>query len=236
MFVAPETLTRSVVVFKMQLIRPKNPRYVIVDVGCDDAWALYVLLKAMDHGLCNVLAITCVNGNTTLENVARNVVRVLQVVGKEKLIPVYKGAHKELIATKTEGMDQFHGEDGLSDLEWDWQPDEDLIQKEHAVNKIHQLVIERPKEITYISLGPLTNLVICLRMYPEVAENLKEVYVMGGNNVGVGNMTKAAEFNFYLDSEAASIVLDSLKCPLTILPWEACIERSIQIPMVGKVN
>lgn len=70
----------------MQLIRPTSPRYVIVDVdvGCDDAWALLILLKAMDHDLCHILAITCTHGNTTVDRVAKNVLRVLETVGKEK--------------------------------------------------------------------------------------------------------------------------------------------------------
>lgn len=216
----------------MHLFRPKSPRNLIVDVdvGCDDAWALFILLKAMDNGLCNIVAITCTNGNTTVDNVARNVLRVLQVVGRERDIPVYKGAVKELISTKM--LDQFHGVDGLSDLQWETEPDVGLIRQEHAVNKMYELVRERPKDISIMCLGPLTNLAIALRLFPEMAEQIKGLYLMGGNNQGVGNTTKAAEFNFYLDSEAVSIVLSTVQCPVTILPWEACIERSIEIPMV----
>lgn len=216
----------------MQLFKPKSPRYVIVDVdvGCDDAWALFVLLKAMDCGLCEILAITCVSGNTSVDHVARNVLRVLGTVGKEKEIPVFKGATKELISTPF--LDQFHGQDGLSDLEWDTQPDMSLIRQEHAVDKIHELMKEKPKEIDLICLGPLTNLALCLRMYEDMAQLPKEVFIMGGNNMAVGNTTKAAEFNFYKDSEAAQIVLSSLQCPVTIMPWEACIGNNLQIPMV----
>lgn len=214
----------------MQLFRPKSPRYVIVDVdvGCDDAWALYVLFKAMDFGLCNVLAITCVNGNTSVDHVAKNALRLLESVGKERLVPVYKGSAKELISTPM--LDQFHGKDGLSDLEWATEPDLSLIKKEHAVNKMYELVKERPKEVSIICLGPMTNLAIALRMFPDMAADVKDVSIMGGNNLGVGNTTKAAEFNFYLDSEAVSIVLETLKCPITILTWEACLASVI--PMV----
>lgn len=219
----------------MQILKPKSPRLVIVDVdvGCDDAWALFVLLKAMDCGLCHILAITCVNGNTTVDNVARNVLRVLQTVGKEKLIPVFKGAAKELISTKMLG--QFHGDDGLSDLQWDTEPDVlGLIKREHAVNKIYQLVRERPGEISLICLAPLTNIAIGLRMYEDLAGMIKDVFIMGGNSSGIGNTTKAAEFNFYLDSEAAEIVLSTLPCPVTIMTWEACIGDNLRIPMVGR--
>lgn len=218
----------------MQLIRPLSPRYVIVDVdvGCDDAWALLILLKAMDHDLCHILAITCTHGNTTVDRVAKNVLRVLETVGKEKSIPVYKGSVKSLIDTKV--LDQFHGEDGLSDLQWSTEPDVGLIRKKHAVNKMYELIMERPKEVSIICLGPLTNLAICLRMYPDMVDNIKDVSMMGGNNWGVGNTTKAAEFNCYIDSEAVSIVLNTLKCPITILPWEACLGPSISIPMVRR--
>lgn len=216
----------------MQLIRPKTPRYVIVDVdvGCDDAWALLVLLKAMDYDLCHVLAITCANGNTTVDNVAKNVLRVLETVGKEKSIPVYKGAVQGLISTPI--LDYFHGQDGLSDLQWTSEPDLGLIRPEHAVNKIYELVMERPKDVTIICLGPLTNLAIGLRMYGDMALNIKEVYLIGGNNKGAGNTTKAAEYNFYIDSEAASIVLDTVKCPIIILPWETCFDKSLNMSMV----
>lgn len=217
---------------KMHLIRPKIPPSIIVDVdvGCDDAWALFVLIKAMENGLCRILAITCTNGNTSVDNVAKNVIRVLTAVGFEHKIPVYKGAVKELLSTKM--LDQFHGVDGLSDLEWDTEPDLTLIKEDHAVNKMYQLVKENPKEISIIALGPLTNVALALRMYSDMGENIKDVFIMGGNNMGVGNTTKAAEFNFYLDPEAASIVLSTVKCPVTILPWEACLEESICIPMV----
>lgn len=211
-------------------------RYVIVDVdvGCDDAWALFALLKAMDCGphICNILAITCVSGNTSVENVARNVLRVLKTVKKERTIPVYCGAAKELIAT--EMLDRFHGHDGFQDLEWTDDMDMSIIRKEHAVNRLYELVRERPKEISLLCLGPLTNIALALRMYGDAFHrNIKDVHIMGGNHLGVGNTTKSAEFNFYMDSEAAQIVLDTLTCPITILPWEACMPPNLTIPMVS---
>lgn len=216
----------------MHLVKPKEKRYVIVDVdpGCDDAWAMFILLKAMECELCEVLGITCVNGNSTVENAVKNTFRVLKAVGKERTIPVYRGAVKELV--HTEIVDQFHGVNGFQDIDFPEDVDTSLVQSKHAVNAIFDLVMARPKQVSLICLGPLTNLALAVRMYGELAENVKDVFIMGGNYRGVGNTTRAAEFNFYSDSEAANICLDSMKCPITILPWEACTTPSIQIPYV----
>lgn len=224
----------------MFLKKPKSPRKIIVDVdaGTDDAWALFMLLRAMDAGLCDILAITCVHGNTQIDNVVRNVFRVLQTVDKHRLIPVYRGCPQPLLVSDDPKQDFFHGKDGFCDLKFDEAVEESqLLQRKHAVTVIAELIQAHPKDIELIFLGPLTNLAVVLRMYgPEVIENIKELHVMGGNYLAIGNITKCAEFNFFADPEAAQIVLDTLTCPITILPWETCTERGLQIPMKWRLE
>lgn len=217
----------------MLLQKPETNRKIIVDVdaGTDDAWALFMLFKAMDEGLCDIRAITCVHGNTTVNNVVKNVFRILKTVGKESSIPVYKGCVDQLVVVEKPTKDLYHGVDGFGDVCQD-QVDTSLVQSKHAVNAIVDLIKENPKDIELIFLGPLTNLALAIRMYgKEVTDGIKEMHLMGGNYMGVGNITKAAEFNFYSDPEAAHIVLDSLTCPINILPLEACSPNVLSIPV-----
>lgn len=202
-----------------------------VDAGTDDAWALFMLIKAMDSELCEILAITCVNGNTSLDNVVVNVLRVLKAAGKDTKIPVYRGAVEQLIRVPPPEKELFHGKNGFGDIEFEDQVDLNLVQPKHAVNAIYDLVKMYPKDVELICVGPLTNLAIALRMFGDLEESIKEVFIMGGNHLGVGNITKSAEFNFYTDPEAANICLDSMKCPITILPWETCTERNLVVPI-----
>lgn len=224
----------------MWLQKPPEKRRVIVDVdaGVDDAWALLMLLRAMEHDLCEIVAITCVNGNTAVENVLVNVLRILKTVGRETTIPVYKGAMGSLIRDeRSHTHEYFHGVNGFGDIEFEEEMDLSLIQDKHAVNAIYDLVTACPGEIELVLLGPLTNVALALRMFGNNWHNqIKAVFIMGGNHMGVGNITKSAEFNFYTDPEAAQIVLDTLKCPMTVLTWETCTERVLTVPMHWRVQ
>lgn len=220
----------------MFLDKPLKPRNILVDVdaGTDDAWALFILLKAMDAGLCDIKAITCVNGNTAVNHVVRNVLRILKIVGKETLIPVYKGCAGPILKPETMTNKFVHGSDGFGDLKFEDEVNLSLIKSKHAVNAINDHVQEYPKDIELVFVGPLTNLAMAIRMYgDEVVDNVKAVWIMGGNYMGIGNITKSAEFNFYSDPEAAQIVLEafSTSCPINILPWETCTERKLTIPV-----
>lgn len=114
---------------------------------------------------------------------------------------------------------------------------------------------QRPHEVSLICIGPLTNLALALKTYDGLRDNMKEVYLMGGNSsgeydlptrsfkitndcvvsfTGIGNISSCAEYNFYLDPEAAHIVLETAKCPITILPWEPCLGENIKISMVSR--
>ncbi|XP_062551682.1 pyrimidine-specific ribonucleoside hydrolase RihA-like [Armigeres subalbatus] len=212
------------------------PRKVIVDVdvGTDDAWALLLLLKCEKKFNLKVEAITCTHGNTDVHNAARNVLRVLAAIGRTD-VPVYKGAIEPLITPVPEGDRHFHGLDGFGDLNLD-VPDETIIQSEHAVNELARRINADPGNISLILLGPLTNLALCLKMYPQVRQNIKDLFVMGGNRNGVGNVTKCAEFNFWADPEAAHIIFNSLVCPITLLPWETCVTEHRELEMTWRMD
>lgn len=89
-----------------------------------------------------------------------------------------------------------------------------------------------PKQVSIYGVGPLTNIALAAKAYPEIIENVNEIWIMGGNIKGVGNSSSAAEFNFYWDPEAAFIVLDSFPCKKTIVPWECCLEDSLAMTPV----
>lgn len=186
-----------------------------VDCGVDDAQAIMLALAAPE---VKILGITCVHGNTTVENVCRNVLRVLQTCG-ELEIPVFKGAAKPMLGTSI-SVGSFHGQDGLGDVPDANAPGLDLIQEENAVSAIIRIVNENPGEVSLVATAPLTNLALAVRMDPSLPSKLKGLYVMGGNTESRGNTTVCAEFNFAADPEAAYVVLNDYQCPTYLACWE----------------
>lgn len=136
----------------------------------------------------------------------------------------------------------FHGVDGLCDCQSyeSAEPDTSLIRKEHAVEAMLEMIMQ-DDNVHLICLGPLTNLALLFKMHPNVRDKIKEITIMGGNRHGVGNITRAAEFNFHCDPEAAFIVLQSAKCPVKLLPLETIrqstpIEKAWRFDVLGKVD
>lgn len=204
---------------------------VIIDCDCgnDDSWAIFSLLRAEEKFNFKVLAISCVDGNTTVDNAARNTLMTLKTCNRMD-VPVYKGATSSLIM-KTEREEGFHGVDGLSGIYKEEQkPSLDLLQKKHAVEAIKGYIDEFPNEIAILTLAPLTNIALLYKLYPEISRKIKSLHIMGGNYLGVGNTTKHAEYNFYYDPEAAHIVFAETICPIFIFPWEPCLFAGDKIP------
>ncbi|CAL8322674.1 unnamed protein product [Merluccius merluccius] len=186
-----------------------------VDCGVDDAQAIMMALAAPN---VEVLGITCVHGNTTVENVCRNTLRVLKVCHKLE-IPVFKGADKPILG-KCIQAEHFHGMDGLGDVPDLNVPGLDMIQEEGGVSAMIRLVNENPGQITLVATAPLTNLALAVKLDPSFPSKLKGVFIMGGNTESRGNTTVCAEFNFAADPEAAYIVLNEYHCPTTMACWE----------------
>jgi len=189
------------------------PRPVIIDMdaGVDDALAIVLAIRSPEVDL---RAITAVSGNVHVDKTSLNALRVLEAL-QVSTVPIAKGAAKPILRELETG-EGFHGSDGLGEsglsmprLELDRRHAVDLLLKETAAN---------PKRITVVATGPLTNIATVLLRDPHFAENVERLVVMGGayglTPYGYGNITPAAEFNMYVDPEAASIVFRS-GIPLT---------------------
>ncbi|XP_038674847.1 inosine-uridine preferring nucleoside hydrolase-like [Scyliorhinus canicula] len=194
-----------------------NKKLLLLDVDCgvDDAQAMMMALAAPN---VQILGITCCHGNTTIDNVCRNVLRVLKVCQRTE-IPVFRGACRSLLGQTLNASD-YHGKDGLGDVPDPNAPGLEHVQTEHAVTAMIRIVTEHTGQISLVAVGPLTNVALAIKMDPTFSTKLKHLYIMGGNMEGRGNTTICGEFNFVSDPEAASIVLNQFACPIYIATWE----------------
>jgi len=180
---------------------PTIPVLLDVDTGVDDALAI---LFAVAHPDIEVLGISCVAGNASLERVVENTLRILDVAGAPD-IPVAAGARRPLISP-ARSASHVHGEGGLGTVHL--PPGERTPEPVNAVELMRRLITNSPRPVTVVALAPQTNLALLLRQYPDLAENIERIVFMGGS-ASVGNATAVAEFNVWHDPEAAAIVLDA---------------------------
>ena len=186
-----------------------SKRKIILDCdpGHDDAVA--ILLAAKNPNL-ELLGITVVAGNQTLENTQRNALRVVQHLGLD--IPVYAGCGQPMVRDKVTAGD-IHGETGLDGPVFD--PLTRKIEAEHAVNYIVKTLMNSDEKITMVTTGPMTNLGMAIRMEPKILDKIQEIVCMGGSYAN-GNVTPAAEFNILADAEAAHVCISS-GLPITMV-------------------
>jgi pyrimidine-specific ribonucleoside hydrolase len=178
-----------------------TPVILDVDPGHDDAVAI---MMACGSPELDLLAVTTVAGNVTLEKTTRNALRVLSLIGHTD-VPVAAGAAAPL-SRPLHTAEDIHGESGLGGPEIpdaSFEPD-----GRGAARLIADAVRSSPEPVTLIPTGPLTNIATFLREYPEMKQRIERVSLMGGS-IGLGNTTPAAEFNIYVDPEAAREVFDS---------------------------
>jgi purine nucleosidase len=197
-----------------------NATKVIIDTdpGVDDAFALMLALRSPE---LKVEAVTAVAGNLPLEITLPNALRLVEICDRSD-IPVASGAAAPLIRRQVTAA-EAHGENGLGGVEL---PEAKITPvKEHAADLICRIVNQNPGEITLIGLGPLTNIALALRADPTLAKAVKSIVLMGGSLSG-GNVTPAAEFNFYVDPEAASIVFNS-GVPITMVGLD--VTRKVEL-------
>jgi len=173
-----------------------------VDPGHDDAVAL---MLACGHPDLDLLAVTTVAGNVPIEKTTRNALRVLALVGRHD-VPVGVGASGPL-KRPLHTAEDIHGESGLDGPEE--LPDADFGPDERgAVELISETLRASREPVTLVPVGPLTNIALLLRRHPDLKARIARVSLMGGS-IGLGNTTPAAEFNIYVDPEAASEVFES---------------------------
>jgi inosine-uridine nucleoside N-ribohydrolase len=181
-----------------------NPTPVILDVdpGHDDAVAL---MLACGHPDLDLLAVTTVAGNVSLEKTTRNALRVLSLVGRTD-VPVGAGASEPLERTLHTAED-IHGKSGLDGPE---EIPEAIFESDErgAVALIAETLRASPEPVTLVPVGPLTNIATFLREHPDLKYRIAHISLMGGS-MGHGNTTPAAEFNIYVDPEAAREVFES---------------------------
>jgi inosine-uridine nucleoside N-ribohydrolase len=169
------------------------------DPGHDDVIALLLALGSPELDL---LGVTTVSGNQTLEKTTANAIRVLDHLGRTD-VPVAAGAPRPLVRERYVA-DYVHGETGLDGP--DLPPPGREPEREHAIEFIAARAQERP--LTLVPTGPLTNIALFLARYPELQDRIERVVLMGGA-IAEGNVTPAAEFNIWADPEAAERVFQS---------------------------
>lgn len=179
------------------------------DTASDDAVAILMALAAPD---VRVLALTTVAGNVGLEQATRNALYTCEVAGSE--VPVYKGAAAPLIR-KHEDAHWFHGHDGFGDR--GYAAPRRAPEREYAVDALVELA-RRHKGLTLVTLGPLTNIALALARDPDFASHIGRCVVMGGAPCCEGNATPAAEYNIWVDPEAAKRVFRSA-LPIEMVGW-----------------
>lgn len=194
-----------------------------VDTGVDDAMAI-MLARSLG---ARILAITCVAGNTDLERAYNNTLRVLGLV-EETRVPVYRGNAFPLSGTlNTEPA--YFDQDGFGGASEDYPVGANPAGNfsEHASIQLVRMVRQIPGQITLILLGPATNAALAMMLDEGFTENLKAIVILGGNYKGQGNIQPGTSFNFYVDPEAAGVVLSRARCPITVVPWETVRESPL---------
>ena len=202
------------------------PRKIIIDTdpGQDDAVAILLALASPED--LEVLGITAVAGNVPLALTAKNARKVCEVAGRPD-VKVYAGCDRPLAHTLVTA-EHVHGKTGLDGP--DLPEPEMPLQQGHAVDfLIDTLRAEPAGTVTLCPLGPLTNIATALQKAPDIAGRVREIVLMGGAYFQVGNITPAAEFNIYVDPEAAEIVFKS-GIPIVVMPLDVTHKALVTAP------
>lgn len=193
-----------------------QPRKIIIDTdpGQDDAVAILLALASPED--VEVLGITAVAGNVPLALTEKNARIICELAGKRD-VPVFAGCDRPMVR-KLVTAEHVHGKTGLDgpQLADPTMP----LQPGHAVDFIiDTLRREAPHSVTLCPLGPLTNIATAFRRAPDIVSRVQQIVLMGGAYFEVGNITPAAEFNIYVDPEAAEIVFKA-GIPLVVMPLD----------------
>ncbi len=202
------------------------PRKIIIDTdpGQDDAVAILLALASPEE--IDLLGIAAVAGNVPLGLTATNARKVCEVAGRGD-VQVFAGCDRPL-AHSLVTAEHVHGKTGLDGPDL---PDPQMpLQPRHGVDFIiDTLREEAPGTVTLCPLGPLTNIATALQKAPDIAPRVQEIVLMGGAYFEVGNITPAAEFNIYVDPEAAETVFKS-GIPLTVMPLDVTHKALVTPP------
>lgn len=197
-----------------------EPILIDTDTASDDAVALIMALRLAGD---RVIAITTVAGNVSVEQGTRNALYTTELCGFGT--PVYQGAGKPLYR-RLLLADWFHGRDGLGDH--GYQAPRRSAEKQHAADAIVSIIRSNPG-VLLVTLGPLTNIALALAYAPDIVGNVGRCVVMGGAPCCEGNVTPAAEYNIWVDPEAARIVFHS-GLPIEMVGWQLCRGDAVITP------
>ena len=192
---------------------PKKKLIIDTDTAADDASAIILAAKS---GSAEILGVTTLAGNVTIEQSTQNALMALETAGCDA--PVYKGAENRYNGDKIEAFSVF-GADGMGDA--------DLIhptgkaEEQDAVEFILDTVKQNPNEVELVALGPATNIANAIKKDPETMKQVKMIWSMGTAGLGPGNASPVAEFNVYSDAEAYKAMLD-LGIPVTVIGLDCC--------------
>ena len=200
-----------------------------VDTGTDDAIA--IMTAVMSENL-EVLGVCAVNGNRGIDFTTENTLRVIEYLGKD--IPVFRGCSLPMVVSLTEGRREdipYKGpKDPQDNVHGDYIDLPPATIQEQPVSAVRWLVdtlMASEGDITLIPVGPLTNIAMALRIEPRIAQKIKRIVIMGGGCREV-NITPTAEFNFWIDPEAAKIVFDC-GCDILVVPLDATHAAAVSI-------
>lgn len=191
-------------------------RKIIIDTdpGQDDAVAILLALASEE---LEVLGICCVAGNVPLARTEENARKICELAGRREM-RVFAGCDRPMQRALVTA-EYVHGKTGLDGIAL--APPTMLLESQHAVDfLIETLRKEPPGSVTLCTLGPLTNVATAFARAPDIIPRVAEIVAMGGAYFEVGNTTPAAEFNIYVDPQAAEIVFKS-GVPLVVLPLDA---------------
>ena len=194
---------------------------VDTDTAADDAVALVMALR---HPGVRVEAITVVAGNVPVDQGVQNALYTLELL--EERVPVFRGAEAPLLAPlKTSQF--IHGEDGMGDIGLPLQGREP--RPGHAVDALLRTAGRYPGEVELVTLGPLTNVAMALHRDPSFADKVKGCVMMCGSSDHLGNMSAVAEYNVWVDPEAAKVVFSS-GMPLKMVGLDICRQHASFTP------
>ena len=206
-------------------------RKIIIDTdpGQDDAAAIMLALASPDE--LEVLGLTAVAGNVPLSWTSRNVRVVCELCGRNDL-PVFEGA-KQPIARQLVTAEHVHGRTGLDGADL---PEPTMsVQSQHAVDFIIETIMREPAgTVTLCTLGALTNVALALQKEPAIAGRVQQLVMMGGGFFEGGNITPAAEFNIYVDPDAAAAVFAS-GMPIVMMPLDVTHQLLTRKDRVAKI-
>lgn len=189
------------------------------DTAGDDTFSLLLALRTPG---VKVEAVTICNGNVPFQQQAENALATIEAAGLSGEVPVHLGCPRPMMRPWIAST--MHGTDGMSGA--DLPLARQRPSSQHAVDAIIDLVMSHPGEISIIAQAPLTNIAVAFLKEPGIAQTVRHLWIMGGTDSAIGNITPTAEFNFYVDPEAAKIVFEA-GFPITLSTWTLTLDSGV---------